>query len=146
MNEPKLLKGAISVDDRGSVSFVNDFDFAGVKRFYMIRNHRQGFIRAWHGHKHEAKYFIVIKGSALICGVQVDDWTNPSKNLKVHRFVLSEKNPMVLYLPAGFANGAMSLTEDAQIMVFSTSALQDSLQDDIRFESHYWDPWHIEER
>lgn len=146
MNEPKLLKGAISVDDRGSVSFVNDFDFAGVKRFYMIRNHRQGFIRAWHGHKHEAKYFIVIKGSALICGVQVDDWTNPSKDLKVHRFVLSEKNPMVLYLPAGFANGAMSLTEDAQIMVFSTSALQDSLQDDIRFESHYWDPWHIEER
>ncbi len=146
MDEPKLLKGAVSVDDRGSVSFVNDFDFAGVKRFYMIRNHRQGFIRAWHGHKHEAKYFTVVKGSALICGVQVDNWTNPSKELKVHRFVLSEKNPMVLYLPAGFANGAMSLTEDAQIMVFSTSALQESLQDDIRFESHYWDPWQIEER
>lgn len=146
MDEPKLLKGAISVDDRGSVSFVNDFDFAGVKRFYMIRNHRQGFIRAWHGHKHEAKYFTVVKGSALICGVQVDNWTNPSKDVKVHRFVLSEKNPMVLYLPAGFANGAMSLTEDAQVMVFSTSTLQESLQDDIRFESHYWDPWQIEER
>lgn len=146
MDEPKLLKGAISVDDRGSVSFVNEFDFAGVKRFYMIRNHKQGFIRAWHGHKREAKYFTVVKGSALICGIQIDNWANPSKDLKVHRFVLSENNPTVLYLPAGFANGAMSLTEDAQTMVFSTSTLQESMQDDIRFESHYWDPWRIEER
>lgn len=145
-NEPKLIKGGIAVDDRGSVSFVNDFDFAGVKRSYMIKNHQQGFIRAWHGHRHEAKYFTVVKGSSLICGVEIDDWNAPSKNLKVHRFVLSETTPAVLYLPAGYANGAMSLTEDAQIMVFSTSTLQESLNDDIRYESKYWNPWTIEER
>lgn len=144
--EPKLIKGGISVDDRGSVSFVNDFDFANVKRFYMIKNHAQGFIRAWHGHKNEGKYFSVVKGSALICGVQIDDWNNPSRNLKVHRFVLSEKIPSVLFLPAGYANGSMSLNEDAQIMVFSTSTLQESLNDDIRFESRYWNPWTIENK
>jgi dTDP-4-dehydrorhamnose 3,5-epimerase-like enzyme len=144
--EPKMIKGGIAVDDRGSVSFVNDFNFADVKRYYMIKNHRQGFIRAWHGHKKEAKYFSVVKGSAMICGVCIDDWNLPSKELKVHRFVLSETTPAVLYLPAGYANGAMSLTQDAQIIVFSTSTIQDSLNDDIRFDTFYWNPWTIEGR
>ena len=33
---PRLYSGGISVDDRGSLSFVNDFDFAGIKRFYLV--------------------------------------------------------------------------------------------------------------
>jgi dTDP-4-dehydrorhamnose 3,5-epimerase-like enzyme len=146
MSEPILIKGGIAVDDRGSVSFVNDFNFAGVKRFYMIENHRQGFIRAWHGHRNEGKYFFVVKGSALVCGVQVDNWETPSKDLKVHRFVLSETQPSILFLPAGYANGSLSLTRDAKILVLSTSTLQESLGDDIRFDAHYWNPWNIEER
>lgn len=112
----------------------------------MIRNHQQGFIRAWHGHRNEGKYFTIVKGSALICGVCVDDWEKPSKELKIHRFVMSETSPAVLYLPPGYANGAMSLTQDAQILVYSTSTLQESLNDDIRFESRFWNPWTIEER
>jgi dTDP-4-dehydrorhamnose 3,5-epimerase-like enzyme len=146
MSEPILIKGGIAVDDRGSVSFVNDFNFAGVKRFYMIENHRQGFIRAWHGHRNEGKYFFVVKGSALVCGVQVDNWEMPSKDLKVHRFVLSDTQPSILFLPAGYANGSLSLTRDAKILVLSTSTLQESLGDDIRFDAHYWNPWNIEER
>jgi len=146
MAEPKLIKGGLSVDDRGSVTFVNDFNFEGVKRFYIVQNHTQGFLRAWHGHKKEGKYVLVTKGSALICAVAVDNWEMPSKNLPIFRHVLSERNPAVLYIPPGFAQGFMSLTQDAQVMFFSTSALQDSLSDDIRFESRYWDPWHVEER
>jgi dTDP-4-dehydrorhamnose 3,5-epimerase len=46
--EPKIINGGIAPDDRGSVRFVNDFDFAKVKRFYQVENHRAGFIRAWH--------------------------------------------------------------------------------------------------
>ena len=56
MDAPWLIEGGLAVDDRGIVSFVNDFDFAGVKRFYMVSNHKAGFVRAWHAHKHEAKY------------------------------------------------------------------------------------------
>jgi hypothetical protein len=33
MEETKVLNGGLAVDDRGSVSFVNDFNFEGVKRF-----------------------------------------------------------------------------------------------------------------
>lgn len=146
MDEVMHLKGGISIDDRGQVSFVNDFDLSGVRRFYMISNHSQGFIRAWHGHKEEGKYFTVVHGAAMICGVKIDDWVEPSKDAEVHKFVLSEKSPSVLYLPPGYANGSMSLTSGAKIMVFSTSTIEQSLSDDIRFPSRYWDPWQVEER
>ncbi len=142
----KLIKGGLSVDDRGTVSFVNDFNFENVKRFYSVENHKNGFIRAWHAHKNEAKYVLAVKGSALVCAVEIDNWENPSKELNVHRFVLSEKSPSVLYIPKGFANGFMSLSEDAKLLFFSTSTLQESLNDDFRFDAKYWNPWQVEER
>lgn len=144
--EPMLFKGGLAVDDRGTVSFVNDFNFEGVKRFYVVENHKQGFVRAWHAHKKESKYVMVVKGSAVIGAVQIDDWDKPSKDLKIHRYVLSEKNPSVLFIPAGYANGFMSLSEDAKIIFYSTSELKESLNDDYRFDAHYWEAWQVEER
>lgn len=146
MDFVKLLDGGLAMDDRGSVSFVNGFGFEGVKRFYAVTNHRQGFIRAWHGHRREAKYVYVSQGSALVCAVKVDDWDNPSPNLTVERFVLSAAKPSVLFIPAGYANGFMSLSADAQLMFFSTSTVEESRGDDIRFEARFWDPWQIIER
>jgi len=144
--EPTLLNGGLAVDDRGQVSFVNDFDFKGVKRFYMVGNHKAGFVRAWHAHKKEAKYVLVVKGAAVVGTVEIDDWDKPSKDLEVKRFVLSEKKPTVLYIPEGYANGFMSLTKDAQLIFFSTSSLDESLGDDFRYDSHHWDIWSVEER
>lgn len=146
MSKPTLIKGGLAVDDRGTVSFVNDFDFKGIKRFYIIENHKIGFIRAWHGHKKESKFVNVVKGSALICAVQIDNWDSPSKELDVYRFVLSDKNPSILYIPPGCANGFMSLTEDTKIIFYSSSSLEESNGDDFRFHASYWNPWSVEER
>ena len=146
MSEPVLIKGGFVVDDRGCVSFVNNFDFFKVKRFYIIQNHCKGFIRAWHGHKYEEKYFFVINGAALICGIEIDNWESPSEKLNIYRFILSDKSPAILYLPANYANGTMSLTEKTKIMVFSSMTLEESMKDDIRFPSRFWNPWEIEER
>jgi dTDP-4-dehydrorhamnose 3,5-epimerase len=143
---PTLIKGGVAVDDRGRVEFVNGFDFKGVRRFYAVSNHRQGFIRAWHGHRNEAKYAVVVRGSMLVCCVEIDNWDNPSANLHIHRFVLSDLNPAALHIPKGYANGFMSLTENAKILFFSTSTLEDSLKDDIRFDARRWNPWDVEER
>jgi dTDP-4-dehydrorhamnose 3,5-epimerase len=143
---PLLIKGGVAVDDRGQVEFVNGFDFHGVKRFYAVSNHRSGFVRAWHGHRREAKYATVVRGSMLVCCVEIDDWEDPAAGLQVHRFVLSENSPAVLFIPPGYANGFMSLSEDAKILFFSTSTLEDSLKDDIRFDARRWNPWGIEER
>jgi dTDP-4-dehydrorhamnose 3,5-epimerase len=146
MNNPALLAGGLAIDDRGEVGFVNDFDFAGVKRFYTVSNHTQGFVRAWHAHRRETKYVTVVSGAALVGAVPVDDWASPSRDLRVDRFVLSSRKPSVLYIPAGYANGFMSLTADAKLMFFSTSSIEESKDDDIRFDALHWDIWTVERR
>ena len=146
MNKPKLIQGGIAVDDRGSLSFINDFDFGGVKRFYMVENHQQGFVRAWHAHKKEMKYVMVVAGSALIGAVKIDNWENPSKDTQPEKFILSDRKPSVLHIPAGYANGFMSLTADTKIIFFSSSSLDESMGDDFRYSAQYWDIWQIEQR
>lgn len=141
-----MIEGGLAVDDRGAVGFVNDFDFSGVKRFYMVTNHRAGFVRAWHAHHHEAKYVTVLRGSAIVGAVKIDNWENPSKNSLVNRYVLSAQKPSVLYIPAGHANGFMSLTEDTVIVFFSTATVEESRNDDIRYDARYWDIWQVIER
>lgn len=144
--KPVLLEGGVGIDDRGQVSFVNGFAFEGVKRFYLVANHRQGFIRAWHGHRRESKYVVVVQGAALVGCVQVHDWDHPDPAEEVHRHVLSAVKPAVLFIPAGYANGFMSLTDDAKVMFFSTSTMEESRNDDIRLDARFWDPWQIVER
>src|ERR1700731_1870248 len=118
--KPVLMAGGLAADDRGELAFVNDFRFEGVKRFYTISNYRQGFIRAWHGHKREAKYVTAVSGAAVVGAVGIDNWETPSQNLPVERFVLSDHRPSVLYIPPGYANGFMSLAQDLKLMFFST--------------------------
>ena len=145
-SKPVLLSGALAADDRGELAFVNDFHFDGVKRFYIVSNHRQGFVRAWHGHKREAKYVTAVSGAAVVGAVRIDNWDQPSRDLTVDRFVLSAHRPAVLYIPAGFANGFMSLTADLKLMFFSTSSLEESQGDDFRYDARYWDIWSVVER
>jgi len=144
--EMKLLNGGLAIDHRGQVGFVNDFDFAGVKRFYTVRNHQRNFVRAWHAHRKEAKYVTVLQGTVLIGAVAIDNWDRPSKSAEVSRHVLSAYKPAVLFIPAGYANGFMSLTDDAIAVFFSTSTLDESLGDDIRYDARYWDIWNMIER
>lgn len=143
---PTLVEGQVRLDDRGSVSFVNDFNFQGVKRFYLVSNHRAGFVRAWHAHRKEAKYVTVVQGAAVVAAVKIDNWETPDVAAKVHRYVLSSTNPGVLFIPAGYANGFMSLTQDAKLMFFSTSTLDESRGDDIRYDARYWNAWDVVER
>jgi dTDP-4-dehydrorhamnose 3,5-epimerase len=143
---PKLIEGGLAVDDRGQLSFVNDFSFAGVRRFYLVSNHVTGFVRAWHAHRNEAKFVFVSNGAAVIGAVQIDDWEKPSRTAQVHRFVLSAKKPAILYIPAGYANGFKSLTGDTAIMFFSTASMEEAKNDDVRYDPRYWDIWSIVER
>jgi dTDP-4-dehydrorhamnose 3,5-epimerase len=146
MNNPRLIEGGLAVDDRGELRFVNAFDFADIKRFYYISNHRQGFVRAWHAHKKESKYAFCIMGAVLLGIVPIDNWDQPNTSILPQRFVLSANKPAILYIPAGYANGFMSLTADASLIIFSTSTLEESKIDDFRYDAHYWDIWQVEER
>lgn len=140
------MEGGLIVDDRGSVSFVNEFRFEGINRFYIIANHTVGFVRAWHAHRRESKYVMALAGAAIVAAVGIDNWESPSKDLPIHRYVLSAQTPAILYIPAGFANGCMTLTDGARLLFFSTSSLEESMEDDIRYDAYYWDAWKIVER
>tara|TARA_B100001248_G_C27327192_1_gene429603 strand:+ start:448 stop:891 length:444 start_codon:yes stop_codon:yes gene_type:complete len=145
-NHPYLIDGGNAIDDRGCLSFVNNISDLHIKRFYIVENHQEKFVRAWHAHKQECKFVYVVSGEAKIAAVKVDNWENPSKDLEILSFVLSEKKPNLLYIPSGFANGSMSLVKNTKIMYFSTSLLSDSQNDDFRFNANHWDCWDIEER
>jgi dTDP-4-dehydrorhamnose 3,5-epimerase-like enzyme len=143
---PVLIQGGLAADNRGELGFVNDFRFEGVQRFYTVSNYRQGFVRAWHAHRREGKYVSAIRGAAVVGAVRIDDWEHPSPDAAVEQFVLTEKKPAVLYIPPGYANGFMSLTPHTKLIFFSTATLEESGGDDFRYDSRYWDVWHIVER
>jgi len=134
VNNVVMLSGNTAIDDRGRLRFVNGFDFSGVKRFYQVENHSQFFIRAWHGHQKEGKYVYVAKGSILIGAVEMITG-------QMNKFFMSAENPQVLWIPPGYANGFMNLEEGTIVMFFSTSTLEESKGDDIRYPYDKWNIW-----
>jgi dTDP-4-dehydrorhamnose 3,5-epimerase len=116
MDNIKIINGGISIDDRGSVSFVNDFNFENVKRFYQVSNHSKNFIRAWHGHKKEGKYVFVSTGTAIIGVVNME-------TEEITKVVLSSKLPKILWIPSGNYNGFKTLEDNTTVLFFSTSTL-----------------------
>jgi dTDP-4-dehydrorhamnose 3,5-epimerase-like enzyme len=139
MNECKLIKGGIAIDDRGSLRFVNDFNFEGVKRFYQVQNHRRGFIRAWHGHNKEGKYVYVASGSALVGVAPINAKIGDLSVVK--KFVISDASPSILWIPPANYNGFMNLEENTKVIFFSTSSLEESKGDDIRLAFDAWNIW-----
>ena len=142
----RLIEGGSAVDDRGTVGFINDFNFSRIKRFYTVTNHQTGFVRAWHAHRFEAKYITVSRGAAIIGAVKIDDWVKPSHNSQVDRYVLLANKPSAVYIPAGYANGFMTLVEGTILVFFSTATLEESRDDDVRYDARYWDIWQVIER
>ena len=142
---PLYIPGGLSIDARGKFGYVNDLKFASIKRFYIVSNHQAGRVRAWHAHKYESKYVFAVTGHALIGAVAIDDWKTPSKAATIHKFVLSEEKPGILFIPPGFANGFMSLTANTKSLFFSNRTFEQSKKDDIRYDSRYWDIWDVKE-
>ena len=144
----RIIDGGVAIDDRGSLNFANEFNFYGVKRFYQVQNFSTSTIRAFHGHLREAKYVYVTKGSAIIALAKLDNIESPSKDQKVHRLILSDKNPQVLFIPPKHVNGFRPLESDTRIIFFSTSTLEESKGDDYRYPADYWgnEIWEVENR
>lgn len=136
--QPKIIRGGLHSDVRGSVAFVNDFDFKGVDRFYTIRCREPNQPRGWVGHRRDRKWFTVVQGKFLIAVVRPDHWTAPSGRERVQHFVLLADEPGVLCVPAGYATAQMALTADAILTVFSSGSIQSAKEDDYRFALTQW--------
>lgn len=134
--KPVIIKGGMFSDERGSISFVNDFNFPRVKRFYIIKNRDPQLFRAWQGHKTEAKYFYPLKGEISIYLVKVDDWGHPSRDLVPEQFIINAHEPAILSVPPGYANGIKMNTLDAELLVFSVSDIENA--ENIKYPQEYW--------
>ena len=138
---PKLIIGEFHEDSRGNVAFVNDFNLAPVKRFYLITHPNTDIVRAWQGHKKECKWFYCTKGSFEIKIIEIDDWALPSKELAIESYILAATKNQILAVTEGYATGIRALEMDASLMVFSDKTLDESKNDDYRFDKNYWFNW-----
>jgi dTDP-4-dehydrorhamnose 3,5-epimerase len=145
MAEPRIINGGLAVDDRGQLSFLNDLGGFKIKRFYMVENHRQGFVRAWHGHRKERKLVFVTQGAALLRAIKMDT-EDVSDEGFAH--VLSGQKPQAFYIPNGYYNGFKTLTQDTKVIFFSDRTLEESKDDDFRkpFDHFGLDIWNIKQR
>ena len=144
--DPKIITGNRIFDNRGSVRFNNNLNFKNIKRFYTVHNYQKNFIRAWHGHFKEEKFIGCIKGTFQVSAVKIDRKDKPNKKNKVFSYILNQSNNDFVHIPKGFANGSMSLEDNSELLIFSTSTVKDSLRDDFRYDYLYWDPWSINHR
>ena len=145
---PKLFNVNSSFDDRGEIIHCNEFDFKKfkIKRFYIVENNQTNFIRAWHGHKRENKYILILKGSVKISIVKIDNWRKPNKKLEVNSYILNEKKPQILFIPGGYAHGTQTLKLNTSFMIFSNFTIKETLKDDYRYDFDYWSNWKIKYR
>lgn len=135
---PKIIQGGNFSDHRGTISYVNDFKFTDIERFYIISNSEENPIRAWQGHKLDTKNFYCLTGSFNIHFIKIDNWENPSKELIVETIFVSANDSKIVHIPAGYANAIESLEKDSKLISFSTLPLANVGDDDIRYPSDYW--------
>lgn len=136
--DPKIIQGGNFSDHRGTISFVNDFSFKDIERFYIISNSDENPIRAWQGHKLDAKNFYCLIGSFKIHFVKIDNWEIPSKDLNIETVLVNALESKIVHIPAGYANAIESLETNSKLISFSTLPLANVSDDDVRYDSDYW--------
>lgn len=132
-----LLEGKKHQDERGIITFNNDFDASQIKRIYTIENHSTEFIRGWQGHEIEQRWFACMKGSFEISVIEVDDFTKPSKDLTMQQYFLNEDILTYLHIPAGCITAIQSRTENSKLLVLADYGLGE-INDEYRFDLNYF--------
>ncbi len=138
---PILIQGGQYTDVRGTVSFVNDFRFEEVKRFYVIEHPDTAIIRAWHGHQIERKWFYIVVGEFKVVIIKPDNWESPRNYLQIYEFELNVSQAQILLVPGGFVNGFKAIVPNSKVIVYSNLSIEESANDDFRFDSALWFDW-----
>lgn len=148
--EPKVTDLTLNVDDRGYVHCVLDnMNSYGVKRTYIVENHSKGMLRAWHGHNDGFTLIHVISGAAKIGAINLEEASKYNLNGRPSYFMttVSARKPQLVYIPAGWANGHMSLEDNTKLLVLSSLSFTEVKTDDKRLPSTLLrDIWDVKER
>jgi dTDP-4-dehydrorhamnose 3,5-epimerase-like enzyme len=132
-----LLEGKKHHDDRGIITFNNDFDASRIKRIYTIENHSTDFIRGWQGHKVEQRWFACMKGSFEISVIAVDNFTNPSKDLTIQKYLLKDDVLTYLHIPAGCITAIRARKGESKLLVLADYEMGE-ISDEYRYSLDYF--------
>lgn len=136
-SEPRIIKGNSFSDERGKISFNNEFNAVEVKRIYFIENYSIDFLRGWQGHQIEQRWFMCTKGSFEIKVIKIDNWENPSKDLLVKVYQINSEDSAVLHVPEGHITSIQSLEKESKLMAMSDYHLGE-IKDEYRFDLEYF--------
>lgn len=127
--KPEVFDIPVYQDDRGFVYCARDNMFDDmIQRTYIVENHSRGLIRCWHGHRKGDTYIHVFRGVVKLAAMNMDNHKD------ITCAVLTERKPQLFYIPAGFYNGACSLTDNTKILVYSTLTFEQVKKDDERLD------------
>lgn len=132
-----LLEGKKHQDERGIITFNNDFDASKVKRIYTIENHSTEFIRGWQGHKIEQRWFAAMAGSFKINTIAIDNFDAPSKDLEYKTYLLNTQGLNILHIPAGYITAIQALEEKSKLLVMADYSLGE-VKDEYRYPLNYF--------
>lgn len=141
MDTPYIIKGETNADYRGHINSLNNFHYDGIRRSYFIVHPDDSIVRGWHGHQDERKWFYCVKGKFSVACVKIDDWENPSPNLKPEIYHLNDKESQLLCVPVGYANCLKAWEPGSVMMVLSDKILEDALLDSWRYDKSLWVDW-----
>lgn len=134
---PQYLEGKNHQDERGIITYNNDFDASQVKRIYTIENHSSDFIRGWQGHQVEQRWFACMKGSFYIFVMKVDDFTNPSRDLTIQKYLLTDDALTYLHIPSGCITAIQAKTDGSKLLVLADYGLGE-INDEYRYSLDYF--------
>ena len=138
---PYIIKGRNYTDERGELEFFNEFDMSPIKRVYFTTHCNIEVIRAWQGHTIESRWFRCVNGGFNVKLVEIDNWENPSDDLKVFKYELTAEKQEILYIPNGYVNGFKALKADSKLMIMSNYGFNEIENDQIRFDHNKWTEW-----
>lgn len=136
-NNQLQITGSRHQDERGIITYNNDFDASQIKRIYTIENASTEFIRGWQGHKVEQRWFASMKGSFEISVIKVDDFENPSKDLTIQKYLLTEEVLTYLHVPSGYITAIQSKEKGSKLLVLADYGLGE-ISDEYRYSLDYF--------
>jgi dTDP-4-dehydrorhamnose 3,5-epimerase len=135
-------------DERGYLMEIlrrDDKMFTRFGQCYVSLNY-PGVIRAWHYHKKQEDYFVVVKGMCKVGLYDMRDGSPTRGQAEAH--YLGERNNIVLRIPIGVAHGYRTVgTEPSLLVNFPTELYNAAEPDEYRIP---WDSpdipfnWEIE--
>ncbi|MDB9760734.1 dTDP-4-dehydrorhamnose 3,5-epimerase family protein [Pelagibacteraceae bacterium] len=120
-------------DNRGYLRITHNQKLLKKKKFVFeyCTNSKKNSLRGFHFQSkyQQSKYVTVIKGKILDC--VIDLRKNSKTYEKVFKIILSDKNNLALYIPAGFAHAYYSYEKENIIYYKLTNYYQPKYEDGI---------------